>query len=169
MANLTPADSFDAVYQTISTDPVSSTLFNSIHQALLNCAQWLKTRAVPVGGIIMYHGSLSSLSSHWQICDGTNGTPDLRGQFVVGASASGGYSAGTTGGSADAIIPNHTHDYWKLHYFDVEPPLNVPYGSSTIAWLADVGHTTANASDGESVTNKNLPPYYAAYYIMRIS
>ena len=48
---------------------------------------------VPVGGVIMWTkttppegGSWSGYkSAHWAICNGQNGTPDLRGRFVVGA------------------------------------------------------------------------------------
>ena len=39
------------------------------------------TGAVPIGGIIMWRGTTPP--SGWQLCDGSNGTPDLRGRFVV--------------------------------------------------------------------------------------
>lgn len=32
----------------------------------------------------MYCGSLSDIPQGWQLCDGSNGTPDLRGKFVMG-------------------------------------------------------------------------------------
>jgi hypothetical protein len=35
-----------------------------------------------VGVISMWSGELSELSSTWQLCDGTNGTPDLRDKFM---------------------------------------------------------------------------------------
>ncbi len=37
---------------------------------------------VPKGGIIMWSGS--EVPVGWALCDGTNGTPDLKGRFVVG-------------------------------------------------------------------------------------
>ena len=51
---------------------------------------------VPVGGVIMWTksippegGSWSGYkSAHWAICNGQNGTPDLRGRFVVSANNS---------------------------------------------------------------------------------
>lgn len=49
---------------------------------------------VPSGAIIAYHGS--GVPSGWALCDGTNGTPDLRGRFIVGASTS--RAPGSTGG-----------------------------------------------------------------------
>src|SRR3990172_420875 len=43
------------------------------------------TGGVPIGGIIMWSGTVATIPATWQICDGTNGTPDLRDKFVVGA------------------------------------------------------------------------------------
>jgi len=40
---------------------------------------------VPIGGIILWSGTVASIPASWQLCDGTNGTPDLRDKFVVGA------------------------------------------------------------------------------------
>jgi hypothetical protein len=39
---------------------------------------------VPVGAIIMWSGDPAKLPSGWVLCDGKNGTPDLRGRFIVG-------------------------------------------------------------------------------------
>lgn len=41
--------------------------------------------AVPVGGIIMWSGTIATIPSNWALCDGTSGTPDLRDRFIVGA------------------------------------------------------------------------------------
>ena len=62
---------------------------------------------VPVGGIIMFSGTISSLDAAWAICDGTNGTPNLTDTFVMGTATQS--EIGDTGGSADAIVVNHTH------------------------------------------------------------
>jgi hypothetical protein len=63
--------------------------------------------AVPSGGIIMWSGSIGSIPSGWFICDGANGTPDLRNRFLVGAGST--YAVGASGGSANAIVVAHTH------------------------------------------------------------
>lgn len=55
---------------------------------------------LPINSIIMWYGTLGSLPSGWQNCDGTNGTPDLRGSFPRGAG--GAVAVGATGGSATA-------------------------------------------------------------------
>jgi hypothetical protein len=59
---------------------------------------------IPVGAIILYYGLLSAVPSGWHMCDGTYGTPDMRGKFVVGAGGT--YSVGATGGGA---VLAHTH------------------------------------------------------------
>lgn len=61
---------------------------------------------VPIGGIILWSGLLGSLPANWQLCDGTNGTPDLRDRFLVGAGS--GYAVGANGGAATA---NLQHDH----------------------------------------------------------
>lgn len=66
----------------------------------------------PVGGIIMWSGAVDAVPSGWSLCNGSNGTPDLRNRFVVGAGS--GYAVGATGGAdtvtlSEAQIPSHTH------------------------------------------------------------
>lgn len=63
---------------------------------------------MPSGGIALWSGSVGSIPSGWYLCDGTNGTPDLRNDFVIGAG--GAYSVGDTGGSNTiSDVPAHTH------------------------------------------------------------
>lgn len=71
---------------------------------------------VPSGTIVMWKGSVSDVPAGWKLCDGANGTPDLRGRFVVGASALGGeYSVGPHNDGMASMtlqanhIPRHTH------------------------------------------------------------
>jgi hypothetical protein len=40
---------------------------------------------MPRGGIIMWSGNIADIPKGWALCDGKNGTPDLRGRFIVGA------------------------------------------------------------------------------------
>jgi hypothetical protein len=61
---------------------------------------------IPVGGIILWHGSSGNIPSGWALCNGSNGTPDLRNRFVVGAGDT--YSPGDTGGSS-SIDWEHNH------------------------------------------------------------
>lgn len=52
---------------------------------------------IPRGIISMWAGGVGDVPSGWHLCDGTNGTPDLRDRFIVAAGNS--YSPGYTGGS----------------------------------------------------------------------
>lgn len=70
----------------------------------------------PIGGIMIWSGSVASIPSIpggvWQLCDGTGGTPDLRGKFLRGAG--GLFAAGAGGGATDVTLstgnlPAHTH------------------------------------------------------------
>ena len=65
------------------------------------------TPSIPSGCILLWSGSTGSIPSGFLLCDGTNGTPDLRNSFIVGAGNN--YTVGQTGGSADAIVVSHTH------------------------------------------------------------
>jgi hypothetical protein len=90
----------------------------------------LLAKAVSPGIIAWWGGSAGSLSSAWQICDGTDGYPDFRGKILLGAG--GGISPGAVGGaltvtpSANAFnpdtwalttnqIPKHTHNYVDVY------------------------------------------------------
>ena len=63
----------------------------------------------------MWSGATNAIPSGCSLCDGNNGTPDLRNKFIVGANTSTGIttypglSVGATGGQKDAIVPNHSH------------------------------------------------------------
>ena len=59
---------------------------------------------VPSGTIVMYNSG--SAPTGWAICNGSNGTPDLRGKFIVGSGHN--YSGG---GYADAVLIQHSHEY----------------------------------------------------------
>jgi hypothetical protein len=62
------------------TQDVSSTEWNEAHD-ISGTAEG----AVPIGGIIMWSGTVATIPVDWHLCDGAAGTPDLRDKFVVGA------------------------------------------------------------------------------------
>jgi hypothetical protein len=136
---------------------------------------------IPSGGIFLWSGSIGSIPAGYVLCNGSNGTPDLRNRFVVGAGST--YAVDATGGSADAIVVSHTHtatsvvtDPGHTHagtYVTVAPGPNTQPAGSNITGGAITSATTGitvattNASTGTSGTNANLPPYYALCYIMK--
>lgn len=73
--------------------------------------------AVPSGGIIMWSGSISSVPSGYYLCDGSNGTPNLKDSFVVGAGNT--YAVGNTGGftsSATSNVGTYLPTYYALAF-----------------------------------------------------
>ena len=87
---------------------------------------------IPQGGIIMWSGSIASIPAGWALCNGSNGTPDLRNRFIVGAGST--YSVAGTGGSADAIVVSHSHT--ASSSFSGNPLA----GHSHTATVTDPGH-----------------------------
>jgi hypothetical protein len=133
--------------------------------------------AVPTGAILLWSGSTGSIPATWYLCDGTNGTPDLRNSFIVGAGST--YAVNATGGTADAIVVSHTHtasvtDPGHFHSGAVllGGPGQAASGNPNAIGTTNTGTSTtgisvSNASAGVSGTNANLPPYYALAYIMK--
>jgi hypothetical protein len=65
---------------------------------------------VPAGVITMWSGSSASIPAGWTLCNGSNGTPDLRSRFVVGATGT--WAVGATGGESSTTSDSqgaHTH------------------------------------------------------------
>jgi len=144
---------------------------------------------VPAGGIIMWSGSTASIPSGWAICDGNNGTPDLRNRFVVGAGST--YGVNATGGSANAVLIAHSHSITDPgHDHDLEyTNTDSNDGRSSESGNGGVSgsHTTTSeltgitgtntkginaagaTANGQTGTNANLPPYLALAYIMKLA
>ena len=59
---------------------------------------------VPIGGIIMWSGSVGSVPSGYKLCDGNDGTPDLRDRFIVGAGNN--YAVDSTAGITTSVGTN---------------------------------------------------------------
>jgi hypothetical protein len=149
--------------------------------------------AVPTGAILLWSGSTGSIPATWFLCDGTNGTPDLRNSFIVGAGST--YAVNATGGTADAIVVTHTHAttvstqtltgsvenisetfatngtasgvFTKGAGSGITFINNDPGDAGSFTFDGTHTHTVTNASAGVSGTNANLPPYYALAYIMK--
>lgn len=131
---------------------------------------------VPSGAILMWSGSIATIPAGWNLCDGSNGTPNLVNKFVI--AAGGTYAVNATGGSADAIVVAHSHginDPTHAHPYQIPYAQNFRGNGSEPGWNAEfTGSTTGAAatgitiqSAGASGTNANLPPYFALAYIMK--
>ena len=98
----------------IPTAPTASAGTNTTQIAT---TAFVVNNAIPSGGVIMWSGAILAIPTGWALCDGTNGTPDLRNKFIIGAGADNLGIATTnitgtatqTGGTKDAIVVSHTH------------------------------------------------------------
>ena len=129
---------------------------------------------IPTGLIAIWSGATGSIPTGWTLCNGTNGTPDLRNSFIIGAGST--YAVGQTGGSADAIVVSHTHtitDPGHLHNTTSSGSgtlINAGASGATGASTSTTATATTgitNQTTGVSGTNANLPPYYALAFIMK--
>lgn len=138
----------------------------------------------------MWSGSIASIPSGWLLCNGVtvNGVtpPDLRDRFVIGAGNA--YAVAATGGSANAVIVAHDHTATSTvtdegHFHTVQTR---DAGASSPTYLGETNNAggigtyntdtkttgitveTTIASNGENGAGKNLPPYYALAFIMKV-
>jgi hypothetical protein len=168
-------------------------LINSVVEVIYDGTQFQlvnPANTIPSGVITMWSGSIANIPASWYLCNGSNGTPDLRNKFIVGAYSDNAGVANTTitgsqtltGGTADAIVVSHTHtatvtDPGHTHpyrtgasgppYDQVSVASQNQYDVGTATRSAVTGISVANSTTGSSGTNQNLPPYYALAYIMK--
>ena len=144
---------------------------------------------LPQGCIIMYNGTTAPTG--WQICNGSNGSPDLRNRFIVSTGSS--YSINATGGSnsvslTEAQMPSHDHDAdasvndpGHKHQLrggvdDADSGSYISAGDQT--GNLDVGAMNDNTTgisvsvdidnEGSGSSHENRPPYFALTFIMKL-
>lgn len=120
--------------------------------------------SLPIGSVIMWAGTLETIPTGWHLCDGEDGTYDLRGMFALGAG--GVYKLGDEGGSEEVVLtvpqlPIHSHS-------------TIEYGMTTTTSDGSLNvrtssHTSSSGNAGSSQPHPNMPPYKALYYIQKIA
>lgn len=152
------------------------------------CTWSLRTVGAIAGTITAFSGTFDS-SGHpvdgrkgisipdWHICDGTTGTPDLRGRFILGSSAE--YADGSSGGEKTHTLtidemPSHNHTYrfdansnpeWGIGLRKDESEMDRSTYTNGISGRA---HTMLINNTGGGQAHNNMPPYYALSYIMKL-
>ena len=133
----------------------------------------------PVGCIILWSGKQNEIPGGWHLCDGSEGTPDLRDRFVVGAGRE--YAVNDKGGEKTHQLrtnemPSHYHEY-----VGDDQLAGIESGCSTALRRTSTGydaasslggswysHVYATSLVGSDSPHENRPPYYALCYIMRV-
>jgi len=107
--------------------------------------------------ILMWAGSIADIPEGWALCDGTDGTPDLRNRFVRGS-----LTPGTTGGSethVHAVDPPSTNTGFAL--------TGVPTGPGA-SGIPHVEHQhNVNILAFLSAPAAHIPLFYKVAFIMR--
>jgi len=141
---------------------------------------------IPSGLITMWSGSIGSIPSGWNLCDGSNGTPNLLDRFIVAAGSS--YAVNGTGGATTASLvtanmPSHTHtatstvtDPGHVHSNGVANYTN-PAGSgggsasggasNTGSAVTGITVATTITAAGSGTSFSILNPYYALAFIQK--
>jgi len=146
----------------------------------------LSFAVVPSGVITMWSGSATSVPVGWTLCDGTDGTPDLRDRFIVGAG--GAYASGDTGGTdevqlTESEIPSHNHsgstdtDGAHSHTYDqfgggsstseADGSITGGYTSRSTSTDGDHSHTLTTDTAGGDGAHENRPPFLSLAFIMK--
>jgi microcystin-dependent protein len=151
---------------------------------------------IPKGGIIMWSGAVTQIPTGWALCDGLNGTPDLRDRFVVGAGSI--YAIGAIGGSTTKNLShthagsNHTHSMSHNHAYSgtvsisdsdhtvddtnknsrsvsAQKHQHAYSGGTTDASTTITGAAgSENTGTGGSAAQDIMPPYYALAFIIKL-
>jgi len=107
-----------------------------------------------IGSIVIWQGAIVNIPAKWTLCNGLNGTPDLRDQMVIGSNGT--YAHDSTGGASehDHFLTTDGHD----HTF--------PCGTDLDTAAYKDATTDINVDFCDSDKTANLPPYYSLAFIM---
>lgn len=147
--------------------PINKALFDTIQDDFDSTY-----RNIPKGLICMWSGS--EVPNGWYLCNGENGTPDLRNRFVVGSGSD--YSIGDKGGSNTVVLTvdnlaahTHTTTLAAGKYGNSYGKRDIIYEKTITEgeyWNYETFKPSTNAT-GSGTAHENRPPYYALAYIMK--
>ena len=142
---------------------------------------------VPSGTIVAYNSSVVP-NLKWALCDGTQGTPDLRGRFILGAGPGTSLTARSINdkGGVEKValtteeMPSHVHpaNWRNISYLDgpwtlkaltsMDAQSQPPVGPVTGKTAENGMYPAGGSAGGITVPHENMPPFYVLTYIMKI-
>ena len=108
------------------------------------------------GMIQAWAGAIADIPAGWVLCNGSNGTPDMRNRFLCGAGTT--YAPDDTGGNY-----SHTHTGNTTHTHELEDGQKVVINGGSYA--ASTGPPKVPGITGSAT---NAPLYHALAYIMKL-
>lgn len=149
----------------------------SIFSLALNA--WTTLSEEHVGTIKMFYGAEADIDVGWQLCDGTNGTPDLRDKFILAGTFE---EVGNEEPETALAIADHT-----ISVGNHVDSINTLNGSNSTDTVTDdglnqksvlTGHTSHQidlnlahtaTGGGHTITTPYSPPYYRLAFIMKVA
>lgn len=135
----------------------------------------------PIGAIMLWKGSAASIPQGFQVADGTNGTPDLRGNFLMGIASTetddnlleigGGLTHEHLMGTiSDASKHSHTIYLNDSSHMQIAASgaNNVAWVKHNHSWSAVTSSKDEHTHSGTYLATDHLPPYTKYYWIARI-
>jgi len=121
------------------------------------------------GIIVGWSGNTTDIPDGWHICEGNNGTPDLRNRFIRGAPAN--TAAGNTGGANAHTHDNHAALAHSGTAVDAHGTTMVQQGTADELVLdgASASHSVTQPANHVAMSHanaNNIPPYYELIFLM---
>jgi len=128
--------------------------------------------SIPVGAILPFAGRTQDIPNGWYICDGNNGTPDLRGRFLEGSTTN-------IGTKKEAGLPNIEGSFGACRRCEGEGKQPEGAFGELSKWDASIkigggddwgSNYSFDASKSNAIYGKSTtvqPPSFLVYYIMK--
>jgi len=128
---------------------------------------WMYTNENIVGSVVIPPPT-------WALCDGSNGTPDLRGRFILGGGQGVGLTnrlVDTSGGVetvtlTDAQMPYHNHGFNDQGQSSASCKFHNGGNGCAVNGVGDTWRGTDHR--GGNQPHENMPPFYVLAYIMKL-
>jgi microcystin-dependent protein len=162
---------------------------NALNANTINAANGINTNTINVNGKIKESGNElipkgvivawtgTTPPGGWALCDGANGTPDLRGRFILSMGQGAGLTNRTINskdGGEESVrltiehMPSHNHGIPNIYAASQQDR-----GAGHFNWWKMDGYARAlspysTGTTGGDKPHNNMPPFYVLAYIMKL-